>query len=706
MIYRRKFMGTRCLPLAILLVFTLLVGSAFAQVQRSFINLGFEDPLFAYATRCIAQWNESAVPGWTTNHPSQAPGFNTCTPILGTLPGPLIELWHLGGVGFAGGPVTSRAGDTHAELNAEALSRLYQNVCLVAGETVAWRLSHRGRNSFGPPVATAYDVMRLQVDASAVATFSSSPMSTFAPPVIGVFGGSASGTAGPNGWTDYAGSFVYTGPSGVRQIGFESLSSQDGGTQGNFLDEIQITLKPYLEFNSPSSSGLESLASPAAYGLNVLGIVPTSFTVPVTVTGGTAALGTDFTTPSGGATFNVTIPAGNYTSATLIPLGITIINDTFAETNEMITFSIASSTAGSSYVTASTTLCGSAAKLTTTYTILDDDRPTISINKTRMGGTGTVNFGFSGTNGVPTTVTNIPTTADNTSTTVPALTNIPLTTDGVAVTIIETQPSAPWRLTAASCIDANAGNAQLGNTNPATNVATFSGNAVTIPAANVLHTSQFNCNLTNTRFADITLAKIWVEAAPNNAVTVAATGLTSLLSVANTANETDTGAIQTVGVGSVLTLSELFTAGSATNYASTLDCTGTSGLAGSTLTVGNADTAIVCTYTNRSILIALTITKTDSKSVTTSGGTNNYIVTVSNAGPASANGTVLTDVVGSGLTCPAANPLTCTVIASGVAPGASCPSPITVGNLTGTGVTIATLPANGTLQFAYTCNVN
>ncbi len=211
------------------------------------------------------------------------------------------------------------------------------------------------------------------------------------------------------------------------------------------------------------------------------------------------------------------------------------------------------------------------------------------------------------------------------------------------------------------------------------------------------------CTFTNTKkTATVTLRKAWVNAVLNDAVTVSATGLTSLASVANTATETDTGAAQTLYVGSVLTLAEAFTTGVATNYNTSLACTGTTGLSGSTLTVGVADTNIVCTYTNRSALVAITIAKTDSKIIATSGGTNNYVVTVSNAGPAAADGVVVTDVVGAGLTCPPANTVTCSVTAG----AAACPAgPLTFTNLT-TGLAIATFPPNSALQFAYTCNVN
>ncbi len=688
-------------------LFVGLLDPVHAQVQRSFLNSSFEQPALAGGV-CYAQVYDNAVPFWTTTATTGTPN-GTCTLPGGTTSG-LIEIWTNN---FNGTP--ARDGSQFVELNADQSSALFQNVCMTTGETISWALSHRGRSGTDTMAFVVGDTPASLAPANLATTalvggvLRASSGTAGTGTIVSCQSGSSVGTAttctrSTSGtWSDYKGAFIWNGTSGIKSVGFGAISTATGdNTVGNLLDAITLTIKPYLEFNSPPSSGLESVVSPTALGIKITGNVPTAFTVPVSVTGGTATLGVDYTTPSGVANFNVTIPAGNYSTATIIPLGISIINDTVAETNETITFSMPASSSSSAYVTSSTTTCGAAAVLSTTYTIIDDDRPTISINKTRIGGSGNINFGISGSNGVPAAVTNITTTADNTSTTVAALTNLPITTDGAGISITETQPSAQWRLTAASCIDANAGNAQLANTNPATNLATFSGNTVSIPAANVLHTSQFNCTLTNTRFADITLAKTWVEAVPNNAVTISATGLTSLLSVANTANENDTGTVQATAVGSVLTLAELFTTGTAANYSSTLACTGTTGLAGSTLTVGNADTAIVCTYTNKSVLAAVTIAKTDSKSVSVSGGTNNYVITVSNAGPASANGSVLTDVVGSGLTCPAANAVACTVTVG----AATCPAgPLTIASLT-TGVTVATFPPNSALQFAFSCNVN
>ena len=207
------------------------------------------------------------------------------------------------------------------------------------------------------------------------------------------------------------------------------------------------------------------------------------------------------------------------------------------------------------------------------------------------------------------------------------------------------------------------------------------------------------CTFTNTKkSATVTLRKAWVNAFLNDAVTVSATGLTSLASVANTATETDTGAAQTIYVGSVLTLAEAFTTGSAANYTPSLTCTGTAGLSGSTLTVGATDTAIVCTYTNTRNVADLRLTKTDAKTTTVAGDTNTYTITVTNNGPSAANGAVVTD--------PAVTGLTCSAVSCTAAGGAACPAAPTVAAFQSPGLTIPTLPALGSVSLTLTCTVS
>ncbi len=137
---------------------------------------------------------------------------------------------------------------------------------------------------------------------------------------------------------------------------------------------------------------------------------------------------------------------------------------------------------------------------------------------------------------------------------------------------------------------------------------------------------DITCTYTNTRKVSFTLQKTWANAIVNDAVNVTASGLTTLSTTANTASETDAGAVQSVRVGDVITLGESFTSGAASNYTAALACSGTSGLSGATVTVGSTDTAIVCTYTNTRKTATFTLQKTwvnaivnDAVNVTASG---------------------------------------------------------------------------------------
>lgn len=170
------------------------------------------------------------------------------------------------------------------------------------------------------------------------------------------------------------------------------------------------------------------------------------------------------------------------------------------------------------------------------------------------------------------------------------------------------------------------------------------GTSIAIPAANLLPGAAVSCTFSNTRkSATLTLQKTWVAALVNDAVTVTATGLTSLNSTANTANETDSGSPQTVYAGSVITLDENFTSGTPANYGASLACSGTAGLSGTTLTVGAGDSAIVCTYTNTyQVQPLLVVLKSVAPGNPKPGDIITYTVQVNNSGGPATN-VILTD---------------------------------------------------------------
>lgn len=266
---------------------------------------------------------DTAVPGWATTTAE-------------------IELWDSN---FSGVPAYD--GLVFAEMNANNPGTFYQNICLVNGEPIGWTFAHRARSG-GPSTQTA----RFQV-----ATASGTVIQTLA---------TQNSTTSNMVWNVNTGTATYTGATGLQRVQFNTTNS---GSYGNFLDAIQLTLRPFVQLSVGTGSGLESVASSAIPTLLITGRATSAITVSMTITGGTATRGSDYTTPGGGASFTVTIPAGTYNNAA-IPLGITITDDTAVEANETITFSLS---AGTGYTLGNTTTCGGALQTTGTYTITDND---------------------------------------------------------------------------------------------------------------------------------------------------------------------------------------------------------------------------------------------------------------------------------------------------------------------------------------------
>ena len=346
---------------------------AHAQVQRSFVNLGFEAPALG-TPGCRVYIAASQVPGWQTTHvPTPAENSGGCVVPGGfSQTAPILELWRTPRNNSSGGSVAAPQGLQIAELNAAAASRIYQNICLINGETVRWRFSHRGRGS-----ATVRDVAEMKIGASGTVVRVGTTNSGAFDPIV-VNQGTAAGTSvtGNASWVRYSGTFTYAGASGLTNMGFEAISAQGGASNGNLLDDIQIELAPFVEFVQPGSS------SPEATGgnlptLRVNGTVTAAFTINVQVSGGTATLGTDYTTPGNSATMSINVPAGVYDgigAASLFPLPVAIVDDAAAESNETIEFAIVPPPATNPpFQLASSATCGGTIQTTWRYTIVDDD---------------------------------------------------------------------------------------------------------------------------------------------------------------------------------------------------------------------------------------------------------------------------------------------------------------------------------------------
>ena len=305
----------------------LLFGAAPAHAQRVIVNPSFEsnDPQGPGAAN-YEIYSNGSVAGWDS-----ASGE--------------IELWD---TNFQGVPAYD--GAVFAEMNANVPGAFYQNICMVNGETIGWTFAHRARSG-GPATQTA----RFQIANSGGTLIQNL---------------AAQSSTVNNVWNVNTGSATYTGASGVQRVQFITT---DAGSYGNFLDDIRISLDPFVEMSIASASGVESIVSANIPALRVSGTLFAPRTVNVSITGGTATRGTDYTTPNGAASFTVTVPAGTYSNST-VPLGITVIDDTATEASETIQIAL---NAGTGYTVSSTASCGGTPITASTYTITDNDSPVV-----------------------------------------------------------------------------------------------------------------------------------------------------------------------------------------------------------------------------------------------------------------------------------------------------------------------------------------
>jgi uncharacterized repeat protein (TIGR01451 family) len=168
-------------------------SQAACAANAAVVNGSFETPFQAPNTYSLM--DESVVSGWKT-----------------TAADNMIEFW---GSPFLG--VTSYQGNQHVELNANLTSALYQDLCVLPGDTINWSVAHRGR--------AGVDNMVIK---------------------IGIPGGlvtqknvSTDNTA----WVVYTGGYRVPAGQTVTRFQFEAVSTATGNNAiGNLIDDVKIDL--------------------------------------------------------------------------------------------------------------------------------------------------------------------------------------------------------------------------------------------------------------------------------------------------------------------------------------------------------------------------------------------------------------------------------------------------------------------------------
>ncbi|BEL03293.1 hypothetical protein Q0Z83_014840 [Actinoplanes sichuanensis] len=158
----------------------------------SLTNGDFEQPVISAGQVSIMA--QTLVPGWLT-----------------TATDKMIELWR----GYGG--VLPASGSQHAELNANMVSTLYQDLDTIPGTILRWQLNHRGR--------TGTDTMAVIIG----------------PPTGTLVQQGANLSDNKNTWGSYTG--TYTVPAGQTKtrFAFKSVSSASVDPSiGNFLDAVSF----------------------------------------------------------------------------------------------------------------------------------------------------------------------------------------------------------------------------------------------------------------------------------------------------------------------------------------------------------------------------------------------------------------------------------------------------------------------------------
>ena len=305
---KRAVAGSKCCKAGLLAVLTsfALLSPAAAQ-QREIINPSFEDG--PNPTTFLIH-SDNLHPGWTSTNGE-------------------METWVDGFL-----MRDAQEGNHFVELNPNSPVGLFQEICLINGEQLNWDFYHAAR---GISATATNDIVYEVLDSSGALIQSLTSNSL---PLLGP----ANDDNSNNVWDNVVGSTIYTGPSGVQRLQFRSTNT---GSTGNFLDNINVQIVPLITFENLATSGLEGDSSDLPF-FSITGVVPTTFDIQFSITGGTAVQGVDYTVQAN----TITVPAGNYdgtSTASIFNLPITILTDTNVEGDETIEItydSIAPASAG------------------------------------------------------------------------------------------------------------------------------------------------------------------------------------------------------------------------------------------------------------------------------------------------------------------------------------------------------------------------
>jgi trimeric autotransporter adhesin len=300
-----------------------------------------------------------------------------------------IEVWRGVNTGNGGQPETSGAGQQHAELNGSDDAALYQDVCVLPGETVGWSLLHAVRFSD--------KTNKMQVSITDPVAWNDSKI----PPTTQLYNSGDLSTTYADGWKSKTGTWQSTNTSVKKlRFAFQAIQGSGNNSVGNFIDDVRLSFSPFIDFLPTAENvnlAITTEGNPSAsnrpyyyLSLRINGELKSSGSVKINLTGlnqyrqftlgsvlkGTAAATAGLTATKSGAQITLNIPAGIYDPNVVsnyihIPIDF---SDTIKKPNDNLVFTLSNPTGGgSSALEIGSGNCGGAARTTVNTLLKDDD---------------------------------------------------------------------------------------------------------------------------------------------------------------------------------------------------------------------------------------------------------------------------------------------------------------------------------------------
>ncbi|AYA03248.1 hypothetical protein BEN74_10650 [Acinetobacter sp. WCHAc010034] len=236
------------------------------RIQRSFVNLDIQKPVISSSWTYLDAdpaliGTAMYVPGWRTTHSQSS---NNKYP---------VEFWKgPGATGIADNPnrpsTTSYADNQYAELNAMESSNIYQTVCLVPDDEFSWSFDHATRDKKEETAEFFLGQLSGRSTWNGKIPLGLSPVH------------STVRTWATQTSVAKVNMAAYITQAANYSFVFQAKVAGATASQGNFIDNVKINLKPAVEFSTQNGNYVENNSSSQSVPFKLVGQILSAADMP------------------------------------------------------------------------------------------------------------------------------------------------------------------------------------------------------------------------------------------------------------------------------------------------------------------------------------------------------------------------------------------------------------------------------------------